>query len=704
MFPQGSGQPPKIANLASSCSATTGASEVAFNVNKSIAGVSCSVVITNSATLAVLFSDEIDIYTNAKAFTVAGLPNADYTITADNTEATATASFTVNCIAASLSLISLDTVQPTATMPTGAVQILVTGGAPGYTCTIPGLVTNAALTQQPVGWLFYRELIDPGVYTATITDSAANAQSLVVGFEIIAARGGCRDPEADNYDPLATYENGSCSFSPRVELATAIQPLVPNGRPVLIELSSAELPGAVPAKADAFINLVGLGGALDIEIVVNGYRFTSGPLLLPTNYTDAPSLVEALNAVQALAADYLIKLNQDDELRITARETGTPHNITITTNAPNLVSIVSLPGVNRYRSQSRSRFAVWLEVWTGAPDSNPSTFSDIYEDAYRDRYGRLISSSSVGAAPVLAQRFEMEYRADNRYIFDIAAALRQFTGHAYPTADGSCPDRLCSYFLKYGELYATTGPTRRQRTAYASAVGWAIDAVELVAPFAANCYLLTRRPAPWRSFRASASPSLLLGNQPGPALYDSQLTRSRFDGISATQAGPVVAQGRVTRLTLPGAFFDGQLSGSLEINTPGAGFIEVAQLDLLLADGPAVTFANGQGGFDTVIFEGAREEITKRSAAVYATTTGSALRSAQLPEAFRLNSGLLTRAEWLWLRRELGNSPAAWLESSDGPQPIALTAFAAEADELLGLYTITIDCDPQRAEIIGLTN
>lgn len=604
---------------------------------------------------------------------------------------------------------------PTALGSLGSVTFDVSGVAGDvelmiYELPAPGVLVSTTPAPRFVSPSSRQTLITPGEYRFDLRGLAApnpTASFVVTVLPFVSSLPAvCRDPEADNYnsDPTRASNPALCVFTPRMTLLAAIPPLVANGRPILIETRSAEIAGNLPAAADAFIDLVNLGSAADVALYVNGYRLSSGPGLLPTNFSDAESLSEALNAISPLVADYIIRVNRVGSVRITARAVGTPFDITLSTSAPALITLVSLAGMNQYRSQLRERWGTFLEIWTGAPETNPSIFSDLYEDAYRDRYGRIISGGSGAPAPVLAQRIEMDYRADNRYQFDIAAALRQFTGHAYPAADGSCPDRLTSYFLKYGETYATPDSIRRQRNVYVSPVGWALDAVEIVAPFAGSSYLLSKRPAPWRSFGASAAPTVLLGNAPAETFYGSQLSRSRFDGSSSIQAGPVVAQGRVTRLPLSAAFLAEQMSASVSIAAPVVGLIEVAQLDLLSSAGQRITFANGQGGFDTIVFEGTREEITKRSSATYATTVGTGVRSAQLPEAFRLNSGLLTRAEWLWLRRELGNSPATWLETADGPQPVALTAFAAEADELLGLYTITIDCDPQLAEIIGLTN
>lgn len=568
----------------------------------------------------------------------------------------------------------------------------------------PGLVVFST-SGVPAGANFAVADLTPGVYVITVYGVGAvgaDAYALAtVGPYVVPVRG-CTDPDADNYDPAAVVDDGSCVITPRLGLAGPIAPLVANGRPIWIELNSPEISGNVPAPARAVIDLSALAGTAGVGLTVNGYRLLSGPVLLATNFVDAPSLAEALAAIAPLAADYLIELSGANAVQLTARAVGTAGNLAIATTAPARIAIATVPGVNRWRSQARSRWGCYLEIWTGAPGSNPSTFSDLYTDSYRDRYGLLVPAPPTVALPVLAQRIELNYRADNAYRFDIAPALRQFTGHAYPQAGGECPDRLVSYFLKFGELYADAASIRRQRNQYVSPVGWALDAVEIVAPFAANCYLLSRRPGPWRSFGTSAAPTVLLGNQPGPASYAAQLSATRFDGASSTAPGPTVAQGRVTRLALPDAFFSGALRGAASIDAGGP--VALPPLDLLKSGDNVLTFANGQGGFDTIVFEGVREEITKRASANYATPTGSATRVALLPEPFRLHSGLMTRAEWLWLRRELGNSPSAWLENAEGPEAVTLTAYAAEADEVLGVYTVNIDCEPQTQPVYGLTN
>lgn len=601
-------------------------------------------------------------------------------------------------------------IQPTSATPTGTVAIVVftPNGQPGPTApvlfNIPGLTTgDVAGSVVASGYMLSLSGIVPGSYTGSAKDSGG---AVPVSFTFTVNPppiSGCMDPRSDTYNPDAVEsDHSACTYSQGVTLATPLSELAANGRPVLITLNSVEIAGNVPALADAFISLEALTGQA-VELAVNGYVLVAGGGLLPNSFNDAASLAEALNTIQPLAANYLIRQSQDEEVRITAREIGSAYSLTITSSNPAAVSAIVLPAVNQYRSQLRERWGCFVEIWVGTPGTSGVTFLDTYDSVYRSTYGRAVSSPGAGQ-PVLAQRLEMNYRNDNTYTFDIAPALRLFTGHAYPQPNGECPDRLRSYYLRFGELYALPGGVRRQQSVYLSPVASTIDAVELPATFFNNCYLLSSRPWPWRSYNASAMPTLLLGSLSGTDEFATRMLRTLYDGGGNVLAGANVREGRVTRLRVDDSTFAGCLSGDVRVELTADEEFSVASLDLLQSEGHPLTIANGQGGFDTVIFEGIREEITKRSSANYATPTGSATRSAQVPESFRLNSGLLTRAEWLWLRRELGNSPTTWLETPEGPQQVTITAYTPEADELLGIYTVSIDCEPQIQPVYGLTN
>ncbi|MDO7846478.1 hypothetical protein Q5H92_08925 [Hymenobacter sp. M29] len=699
----GSGSPPSINNLANTCDAAGGASLVTFTVNKGIAGVPCAVVLTNAAG-DIVWTGGMTTVLNSKSFTITGTANGDYTLTADNGEATDTAGFTIACSVAPITLVARNITQPTPSVPTGRVVIEAQGGSPALTqlyINIPGVTAGTvAMSSVAVSYIYDRAGIAVGRHVATITDGSNLSNTLEVPFEILALVGGCTDPESDNYNPAATYNDGSCVIAPRLVLDTTLPALVPNGRPVWVSLSSPEIANATPAKADAFINLEFLAGTAGVVLEVNGYRLESGPVLLATNFIDAPSLVEALNAIGPLAAAYDIHQNQDDEVRLTAWAEGTRFNLDLTTSDAAKVSVVAVDGVNRFHSQRREQWGCYLEVWTGSPQSTPSTFADLYSDVYRDTYGEIVTPPGGAVRPVLAQRLELPYRADNAYRFDISAALQKFTGHAYPQPDGSCPDRLCSFFLKFGEVYATADSIRRQRNAYISGVSWTLDAVEVPAAQSLGIRLLSSRPAPWRT--TGRGPTVLV---PKDAQLLAIAGRVRYDGQTQEFSLPTPLDGVVLRIDyLANALGPDYLKTYVGIVDGLGGGITTPLAQVVHGPAHVLTFANGQGGCDSVPFEGEREELTKYTPSTFSTGTGTATRSATTPQAFRLNSGPLTREEYLWLRQELGNTSAVWYEKPSGPQAVNITAFSPDPDEVKAEYFLTVDCQPQEQPALGVTN
>jgi hypothetical protein len=81
-----------------------------------------------------------------------------------------------------LTLLSLTVIQPTAAVPTGAVQVSVDGPTATYTIDIPGLTSGPApMTLQAIGYLFYQAGIAPGDYAGT-ADNGTDA--LAVAFTI----------------------------------------------------------------------------------------------------------------------------------------------------------------------------------------------------------------------------------------------------------------------------------------------------------------------------------------------------------------------------------------------------------------------------------------------------------------------------------------------------------------------------------------
>jgi hypothetical protein len=351
-------------------------------------------------------------------------------------------------------------------------------------------------------------------------------------------------------------------------------------------------------------------------------------------------------------------------------------------NVPAAITLTATAGVAGLHSQRRLQWGCYLEVWAGC--------------------GNVFGGAVTKTTAKLAQRLTLDYRPDNRYEFDIAPALSQFTGHAYPLADGSCPDRLVSYFVRYGEEYAdpTTG-LRQVRTLYESAIAWGIEAMELPAPVG-GAYLLSARPGPWAVAVGGRVPAWLLSK---PSATARTVVRYRLATARATvdyQPGHAVATGQVTqandRLGVPA----GALSGELRLLDTAAGTDFACAKLAFGAGGQVLTFANRQGGFDTQHFEGTADPGSKRTAAGFTNSTGPQQLNAEAAQPTRLTTGLLDFATWAWLRRELTTSPAAWLETSAGAVPVRLTDVQLEGDPLTGNYSATVDyeTDPVR----GLSN
>ncbi|RSK29841.1 hypothetical protein [Hymenobacter metallilatus] len=100
---------------------------------------------------------------------------------------------------------------------TGRVQLDTTGGtAPlNYEIIGPGPARTGQLNND--GWVEVTGLTAPATYLARVTDSSAPAQILEQEFRLVAAVvGGCTDRAANNFNPNARYEDGSCTYAPPV--------------------------------------------------------------------------------------------------------------------------------------------------------------------------------------------------------------------------------------------------------------------------------------------------------------------------------------------------------------------------------------------------------------------------------------------------------------------------------------------------------
>ncbi|MGI4884272.1 MAG: hypothetical protein ACRYFR_04865 [Janthinobacterium lividum] len=172
----------------------------------------------------------------------------------------------------------------------GQVSVVISGGTPPYAVQLLPYTASPGVTQpgtagQPVA---FGGLL-AGPYLVSTTDSGNPQQVSLASTEVppyVAPKNGCTDPEADNYDPAATADNGSCSYSPRWrsawrELAVAVAPLaglvpVPAYLDALLRIG---FPAGHPLAA-----FRPLGAALTVRAVVRPSGeavFNLGPYLRP---------------------------------------------------------------------------------------------------------------------------------------------------------------------------------------------------------------------------------------------------------------------------------------------------------------------------------------------------------------------------------------------------------------------------------------
>ena len=587
-----------------------------------------------------------------------------------------------------LSLLSLTLTQPTKQVPTGSVRLVVDlGSAYGpLTIDVPGLTQGVEAMAAPSpnhAYAYEATGIAPGTYPYTVYDAGPppKAANLTGSFTLnpVPVVNGCTDPDADNFDPNATDNDGSCVVSQRLGLVGALPDLAPLGVPLLVALASATVANAVPTPATVTFNLANLGAATGVQLRLNGYLFTSGPLIVPGRFQDAASLRVALAATPGLSAGFVFTTPTASTVLATATVPGLPGVPTASTSSPVLVSVGSTAGVAALFSQRRHQWGAYCEVWAGC--------------------GGDFGGTTFKGTATLAQRLTSDYRADNSYAFDVASALRQFTGHTAPVL-GVCADRLVSYFVRFGEEYAdeATG-LRRVRSVYESEVCWGLEAMEVPAEVVPGLRLLTARPQPWRVQVGDRLPCGLLAE----AAHATRrlLLRTRTATSRATAdlllATPIATGNvQVPGYLLPAA---NPLSGELLDSSTAAPTVAalLAALDFT-AQGQALTFVNRQGSQDTVYFQGTSDPGSKRTASTYAGSAGPQALAAEVALPCKLTSGLLSYPEWDWLRRELGTSPAVWVAGT----AVLVNDVVAEADAVKQEFTITVDYSP--APVRGLSN
>jgi len=577
------------------------------------------------------------------------------------------------------SLISFVLTQPTATQPSKLVVRAALGDSTGpLTIDIPGVTSGVEAMDAVVGLPEYdytRIGVPPGGYGCFVYDASPDKLP-GFGFDFIVNAPpslvyGCTDPDADNYDPAATADNGSCSYTPHL-VAADLPELAPLGVPLWASVSATPINGNVPTYAAVLIDLSQLVGRAGVAVLVDGNRFVSGPLIAPNRYTDAASLLVALQGLPTLTAAYALSQPMPDQVLVQARTFGLPGAPTVSTTQPGVVTLTATAGVPELYSQRRPQWGCYVEVWAGC--------------------GSLYGGAVDKKTATLAQRLVLPYREDNAYQVDVAPALRGFTGHAYPLGDGTCPDRLVSYFLRFGEEFADTATgLRRVRSTYETPVVWGLEAMEVPAAVG-NVRLLSSRPQPWRLVPGRRAVAAALTSAPTlDSIAQYRLATSRTttrDQLRAGAAQQVRTLAATWALTVAGA-----LSGELRAAPAGVAEVVLARFEVQ-AQGVGVTFVNREGGGDTVYFLGNNEEGDKRTAATFTGSGGPATLSAEFQAGTKLYSGLLDFATWHWLRTQLSTTPAVWLETDTGPVRVLLADVATEADTQKGEYSLAVTLNP----------
>jgi hypothetical protein len=206
----GSGSPPKIFNIATSCSAAGGV--VSFNANKVISGTSLGVVLLNASGEAV-WGSGFGAATNGASFTTSAQPDGDYVLSADNGEATIEEPVTISCgVAAGTLKLAVSHTDETAALDDGSITLTATGSDEPVTLEVVDLSLSRATTEGAAE-LFAD--IPPGSYTVRATAGSEVVTSSVTVLAYSAPATGCTDEYADNYDPTATAGDNSCTYTPR---------------------------------------------------------------------------------------------------------------------------------------------------------------------------------------------------------------------------------------------------------------------------------------------------------------------------------------------------------------------------------------------------------------------------------------------------------------------------------------------------------
>lgn len=501
---------------------------------------------------------------------------------------------------------------------------------------------------------------------------------------------GCTNPEASNYDPAATVDNGSCILPERLTI-DALPELAVVGNSIAATLHSVTT-GQEPRKATATLVLGAVGYAT--QLTVNGQLFTFSLSPELGQFYDADTLAQAFFDNEYVSTRYVISQPAAGQVALTALVQGSAFTPDITVSDETITVSVT-PGVDAFRSQTKKSWGCYLEVWGCA-----------------GVYGENVSKQSAE----LLERSELLYAPGNTYAFDIASVLRLHTGHSL-FSEG---DRLKPYFLRYGEVYSPDGlAVRRRYPVGESGVLWGLEGAlplsslnEVRAPLLLNRQLDGAVPLHGGAY---AEALYILAAPEGQLKLTVDFTR--FDGSTVREVLLTTQPaGGVQRLSLQQVF-----SRAHALSTAGRVASCAITADLTLGQAASVlgvmrysftlptgrerclVFLTSLAAYEAVWITGLTEPAVGRSVQAYrAGTPNNATTSSRNTKVQRVNlrpserfhSGLLSRQAFEFLSTELAASPEVYLYEAGAYTACQLTDIDARAEVVEHEYYLSFSLEP----------
>ncbi|RSK33953.1 hypothetical protein [Hymenobacter metallilatus] len=533
----------------------------------------------------------------------------------------------------------------------------------GYT---PPPVAGTVLRHECRGLDRYRIVADgAGGETAILVQK----NSPTCGYAPPAPVPGCMDTEATNYNANATEDNGTCVYTPRLDVST-LPRLAAVGVPLLFTVQSAET-GQASVRARLLLTVASL--VAGTVLTLQGETFTAVATNPgPGQFASAATLATVLASSVTLSARYRVSQPDATSVELVALAEGsqfTPQ--ASTSDEQGGLTLQLTAGVDGLRSQTKKEWGCYVEIWA-VPEA---------------AFGGAVNLSSA----YLVDRLEQLYRTGNRYTFDLSPALLPLVGHSRTTST----DRLVAYFVRFGEMYIPEGEQLRRRLVVADTdVCFGLESAVPVPPLATRLSLSVPMPQGRVPVGRASYPERVYLLAEAGATVRAQLDTRSATGVLSTQSVQAVAAGGVHTLALGGLL--SQLPAealfsnlTLQVNGQpvGGGRYQHAPARACLH------FLSRRGAYETIWLLGLTEPAPKRSAQLYSRGTSQAVRRVELEPVRKLASGPLTRGGLDWLCDELATSPEVYL-LDEQLEPVVVTGFSPDYNEPENTYSLTLDVVP----------